>query len=624
MSLIADHLYGMMKRNIEVMNSLEGFNYVIVCCSSAQQARYWQKRLEGGRGSVVPSSTIVLAVQEDWPGGAGNALGTLYAYLNAVELASQRYGVDLDAELNSGKSSIGLYHTAGKGTRLAPLPGAENNNKPGVKLPATIKVDGVLVPMTILEAVLKQTGCYAKSRPGRLSVFWGDQVFIPTVPVEYKVTHHIDILCSLGPMLSEADWQERGMDKYGLIAQSSNGGTAQVEKVDHATAVKLLAGFGEITSVGASLGSFSVSFQMLFTLLDEFRAELMHRRGKLDSDPHLWMPMTLDKSAYIYLMGQKNITPEVAGAHYDRITAMMVKFNAKTENQTLALFGPVNVGDGVCWWDYGQLQLYQRNTLLVTENNLESDLMRLFFGMTNNRVRDSAIIKTSIDMSSCVSSCHIGNTSKEFNGTVKNSVLSNVRCNYIEAEGCIMVNVTADSIIARPGSIIYNIVDDSDFGLELSEGQVLAGVFTDEGNQLVIRSATTIDGGKAWEEKLEWNPKTFQDVYNMNTDADPLHLERKISSAHTRLWRNLSLPATQFPIPGSPVSSTAKTALAGLKIPVATETTTISQLPVSEYTELTNTAYWRGYSIGALSVFAVLGVSLFTKFLIETSFVRRR
>ena len=62
--------------------------------------------------------------------------------------------------------------------------------------------------------------------------------------------------------------------------------------------------------------------------------------------------------------------------------------------------------------------------------------------------------------------------SKEYNGSVRNSVLSNVRCNYIEAEGCIMVNVTADSIIAKPGSIIYNIVDDSDFGLELSEGQV--------------------------------------------------------------------------------------------------------------------------------------------------------
>ena len=28
--------------------------------------------------------------------------------------------------------SVAIYHTAGKGTRLAPLPGAENNNKPGL------------------------------------------------------------------------------------------------------------------------------------------------------------------------------------------------------------------------------------------------------------------------------------------------------------------------------------------------------------------------------------------------------------------------------------------------------------------------------------------------------------
>ena len=31
---------------------------------------------------------------------------------------------------HAGKS-VAIYHTAGKGTRLAPLPGAENNNKPG-------------------------------------------------------------------------------------------------------------------------------------------------------------------------------------------------------------------------------------------------------------------------------------------------------------------------------------------------------------------------------------------------------------------------------------------------------------------------------------------------------------
>jgi hypothetical protein len=39
-----------------------------------------------------------------------------------------------------------------KGTRLAPLPGAENNNKPGVKLPSLVDVSGVQKELTILEA----------------------------------------------------------------------------------------------------------------------------------------------------------------------------------------------------------------------------------------------------------------------------------------------------------------------------------------------------------------------------------------------------------------------------------------------------------------------------------------
>jgi hypothetical protein len=69
--------------------------------------------------------------------------------------------------------------------------------------------------------------------------FW-DQITVPTVSVEYDANYHIDILCSLGPMLSEEEWKEKGMDKYGLIAQSKNGSAAQVEKVTHATAVKLL------------------------------------------------------------------------------------------------------------------------------------------------------------------------------------------------------------------------------------------------------------------------------------------------------------------------------------------------------------------------------------------------
>ena len=69
-------------------------------------------------------------------------------------------GVDLAAAMKDG-AAVALYHTAGKGTRLAPLPGAENNNKPGVKLPALLTVNGELAPITVLECVMRQTSSYA-------------------------------------------------------------------------------------------------------------------------------------------------------------------------------------------------------------------------------------------------------------------------------------------------------------------------------------------------------------------------------------------------------------------------------------------------------------------------------
>ena len=76
---------------------------------------------------------MVLAVSEDWDkGGAGNGLGTLYAYEKACRVAQEKFGVDLKSKLDNKEVSAALFHTAGKGTRLAPLPASENNNKPGV------------------------------------------------------------------------------------------------------------------------------------------------------------------------------------------------------------------------------------------------------------------------------------------------------------------------------------------------------------------------------------------------------------------------------------------------------------------------------------------------------------
>ena len=115
------------------------FDVTIICTTDDHQADFWMNRLSEGickkssttAGSIFP---LVLAVSEDWSkGGAGNGLGTLYAFQKACQLAKKLHGdVDLNALLQEKKISAALFHTAGKGTRLAPLPASENNNKPGV------------------------------------------------------------------------------------------------------------------------------------------------------------------------------------------------------------------------------------------------------------------------------------------------------------------------------------------------------------------------------------------------------------------------------------------------------------------------------------------------------------
>ena len=124
-----------LKSSVRAMNQSEPFDVTIICTTDDHQASYWMERLAKGVCASDNSGTypIVLAVSEDWGGsGAGNGLGTLYATQKAAKLAKEMYNVDLMDALEKKEVSAALFHTAGKGTRLAPLPAGENNNKPGV------------------------------------------------------------------------------------------------------------------------------------------------------------------------------------------------------------------------------------------------------------------------------------------------------------------------------------------------------------------------------------------------------------------------------------------------------------------------------------------------------------
>ena len=371
---------------------------------------------------------------------------------------------------------------------------------------------------------MQQTGIYASSRKGRLSVFWGDQVFLPSVAFTYTPTHHIDIMCTLlGDSAPTAEeWTAQGLDKYGVIAvlkppthdgddtdtatATTIAEAAQVEKVDHATATQMLGQLGTIGQVGPSLGSFSVSAAMLSALVHEFASELDTKVAKLDTDPDFWMPLTLSQEDYIFLMKQKGIEHETSQAHYQR----MKTFNESFDRAGMGLFGAVDVGKDACWWDYGQLKLYSKNTLLLLDDDHpESALLRKFLSLEHGPVT-----ATTDDLNMIHSYAFASQLKK---GSLHNSLICHVTTNDIEADGAIIVNCVAPSITAGKGCILYNLM--SDEPIVAHDGQVMVSVNDESGDSFVLKSRMDLDGGKAWDQVVEGNALTFSQVHKKNKNA---------------------------------------------------------------------------------------------------------
>jgi len=352
-----------------------------------------------------------------------------------------------------------------------------------------------------------------------------------------------DILCALGDTApSPEEWTARGLEKYGVIACVDAGGedgaagkpmeAAQLEKVPHGTAVSMLESLGTIKKVGPSLGSFSVSSSFLQALLREFEPELAEKMSKFDTDPHFWMPLTLPESSYVALMEQKGAPPDESRAHYARMASMKSNFDLGS----LGLFGAVNVGDDSCWWDYGQIKLYSRNSLLLLDDdsNKSASLLRQFLGVSSHRIDCDISDKVEVDGSSYLFATRI-----KSGGSVKNSLLTAVTADVVETDGAIVVNCAAKKITAGKGCILYNLVDDSDDGIVAKDGQVMVSVTDESGTSSLLQSSMDVDGGKAWKIKLDCNDASFEDVHRKNKDANIREIASKRQENYDKVAKSI-------------------------------------------------------------------------------------
>ena len=195
---------------------------------------------------------------------------------------------------------------------------------------------------------------------------------------------------------------------------------------------------------------------------------------------------------------------------------------ANEDTSKLGLFGAVDVGKDACWWDYGQLPLYSKNSLLLLDDsNPESKLLRKFLGITDSPMTGVFAQSNVMFQHSYAFDCNIAD------GTIKDSLLSHVTAREVNADGAILVNCVAPKITAGKGSILYNIIGEKEIIAE--PGQVMVAVSSDDGKAIGISSRVDIDGGKAWKTEVEGNPMSFEQVWknNKNTDISKVDLRRK-------------------------------------------------------------------------------------------------
>lgn len=314
----------------------------MVVARDDDRASWWSRRLEATRGYALRSDARLSVVAEDWRGGAGNGLGTL----NAARAAS----FDVIEALERGRS-VAMFHAAGSGTRLEPLTSAEGGDKGAVRVPGRANPTGPDQAATLLEAVIRTTSPLARAGGGRLTVLWGDQIFLPseriTAPTADVAVHGWG-----RRRLDRATFEAEGWASTGVLLPGASGDRL-VEKPD---ADSFFAEFGAAEAL-RSLGVFSLSPRLLSALLLSYAPELAARAGRADTDPDWWMPLTLDRATFARFR-----PPE----RWDRV-------DWRPHDARLAA---IDLGDATRWWDLGTVPGW----LAAVRSTLDDDVLRRLIG----------------------------------------------------------------------------------------------------------------------------------------------------------------------------------------------------------------------------------------------------
>ncbi|MDI6602993.1 MAG: hypothetical protein QME57_02630 [Patescibacteria group bacterium] len=480
----------------EVIKKDQGFDVIIVVVSIGNK-EYWERRLEASRNEILSQKTKIIVIEEDWPGGAGQLLGTLHAFQKANELG------DLKATLEQ-KGTLAIYHAAGYGKRMAPLCGTEVNNKPGVKLPKIIKIGERESLLRVLEAVIFSTQIFAKSREGRICVFWGDQVFLPSRAFKLETKLPVEILgVKKRVFLSKKDWQ-KDWQQYGVLIPTKKRGILMREKISWQKFQRFLEkGYlqkdrEEKVTLFKSLGCFSISLPFLETLFEEFFKEIELKRRNLGTDFYLWVPLTSRKREYQAEGG--------SGIYWERIKKIRRNFIQKTGKKRI--IGEKNLGEKTFWWDYGNLKSYFLNLLKLLKKTDEGEAARKFFEAEKYLIKRKFTKGLKIKNSILINS-EIGG------GKIENVILVDSKILWAKIKNGVIISTQAKGVFTQRGKLVRNILlynVKEERNVKTLPAEVVTDIIPGEGTKIRMRTSLLRDGKRDWQVRLPKNIFAYSEI----------------------------------------------------------------------------------------------------------------
>ncbi len=451
-----------------------GFDILIISTRNSSQEEFWHKKLRASKGEICRDDALIITVAENWPGGAGTGLGTLYAYQKAVEKGKFKYHRDIAHMLRTG-ASIALYHTAGYGKELFPLLASEENAIANLKIPSTHG--------SLLELVVKQTNeQFSTGREGRLSVFHCDQVFYPDRTFAYSPDSHLDLFCQTLP---------QNRPGKSLVVMEPSG----AKVFDTSEPVQLSTRF----PIATNLSGFSLSWDMTQALMEEFKGELEDQNARMNANTDFWMPLTVDYETYLSM----NPYPEHQ-MHYHRMAAL--KSRIVKQNPSRPFIKAMDIGRNGYWWDFRSVKSYYLTLLKLTRETQEGHHMKQLFGI-KSPIDHNQASRVIVDRNSCLIDSEV------HGGSIKNSVLIGVKAESLILENCVVIHSNLNSL-ETSNSLIYSV--DDEHPLKLAQGTVRADItLKSSGKKYQMYSHLDRDGVSDWNTPLPQNPCSYSEIHQL-------------------------------------------------------------------------------------------------------------